>query len=66
VGEGGLSTAPCSLPTARLQVLVDEELEDADRAIFTQPIALEALGRFLIKLYRVSGAVASLLACRSV
>lgn len=39
---------------AMLQCFVDEQMTDTERRIFTQPLALEALGRYLIRLHRVS------------
>ena len=38
--------------TALLQVSLDEDMTDRERSVFTQPLALAALGRYIIKLYR--------------
>jgi CDC45-like protein len=40
--------------TVRSVVIDDDVMNDFDRRVFTTPIALAALGRFLIKLYRDS------------
>jgi len=38
-----------------LQITVDDDaMTDSDKRVFTQPIALHMLARYMIKLYRVS------------
>ena len=38
---------------ATMQVVLDEDLTDYERRVFTQPLALAMLGRYIIKLKRV-------------